>query len=167
MSDKYLYSPWRLDYILSEKPGDCILCRYQDLGSDEENLIVWRGKTCYAMLNRYPYNNGHIMLVPYQHLKNLSDLPPETLAELGVLAQKSEQALHNAYRCEGINIGLNLGKAAGAGVDEHLHVHVVPRWSGDNNFMSVVSGERVIPEDFRTSFVRLREEFQKLMGKGE
>ena len=162
MNERYLYSPWRLDYIQGEKPGDCILCRYQDLGSDEENLIVHRGEHCYVMLNRYPYNNGHIMLVPKPHLRNLQDLPPETLTELGQLATLSERVLQNVYHCHGINLGMNLGEAAGAGIGEHLHLHMVPRWLGDNNFMSVVCGERVIPEPFESSFQRLRAEYRRL-----
>lgn len=163
MNDKYLYSPWRSDYLQSEKPGDCILCRHKDPEHDEENLIVHRGKHCYVMLNRYPYNNGHIMLVPYLHVKNLHDLPAEVMQELGTLAQASENVLQTAYSCEGINIGLNLGRAAGAGIDEHLHIHMVPRWAGDCNFMSVVGGRRVIPEAFEQSFSRLKQEYNKLL----
>lgn len=161
MSDGYLYSPWRLDYIEGEKPEDCILCRFRDTERDQENLIVYRGGCCYVMLNRYPYNNGHIMLVPFLHAKNLSDLPPEVMHELGQLLQISEQVLREAYHCDGINIGINLGQAAGAGIDEHLHIHLVPRWNGDCNFMSVVGGKRVIPEAFELSFARLRREFGK------
>jgi ATP adenylyltransferase len=163
MKDKYIYSPWRLDYIQGEKPGDCVLCRHLDSQKDEENLIVYRGGHCYVMLNRYPYNNGHIMLVPYQHLKNLNDLPSEVLEELGRLMQLCEQVLINAYHCEGINVGINLGRAAGAGIDEHLHIHMVPRWLGDSNFMSVVGGKRVIPEAFETAYKRLRSEFDNLL----
>lgn len=163
MSDKYLYSPWRLDYIQGEKPGDCVLCRHKEDGRDEENLIVHRSEHCYVMLNRYPYNNGHIMLIPYLHLSSLNDLPPEVLEELGRLMQLCEQVLVNAYHCEGINVGINLGRAAGAGIDEHLHVHMVPRWVGDCNFMSVVGGKRVIPEAFEISYERLRSEFDKLL----
>lgn len=167
MNDTYLYSPWRMEYVQSEKRGDCILCRYQDLGNDEENLIVHRGIHCYVMLNRYPYNNGHIMLVPYQHSALLSDLSPEAMAELGTLLQACETSLYQAYSCDGINIGINIGRAAGAGIEEHLHVHLVPRWNGDNNFMSVVCGQRVIPEAFELSYARLREQFGNLLGNKE
>lgn len=167
MSDKYLYSPWRLDYIQNEKPGDCVLCRHKEAGRDKENLILHRSKHCYAMLNRFPYNNGHIMLVPYEHLKSLCDLPSEVLQDLARLMQLCEKVLIDAYACEGINVGVNLGRAAGAGIDEHLHVHMVPRWVGDCNFMSVVGGKRVIPESFGSAYERLRREFEKLPGDGE
>ena len=167
MSDQYLYSPWRLDYIQSEKPDECILCLCQNRGTDEENLVVHRGKHWFAMLNRYPYNNGHIMLAPYLHERRLSDLPDEVMDELGDLLQISEQALQYTYNCDGINIGINLGRAAGAGIEEHLHVHLVPRWNGDSNFMSVVAGQRVIPESFSVSFARLREAFSKILNDNE
>ncbi len=163
MSDQYLYSPWRLDYIQSEKPDECILCLCQSRGTDEENLLVHRGRHWFAILNRYPYNNGHIMLAPYLHRRRLSDLPEEVMDELGDLLQISEQALQYAYNCDGINIGINLGRAAGAGIEEHLHVHLVPRWNGDSNFMSVISGQRVIPESFTSSFARLRAAFFKTL----
>lgn len=167
MSDGYLYSPWRLDYIKGEKPEDCVLCRFRELGLDRENLIVFRGENCYVMLNRYPYNNGHIMLVPYLHVKRVSDLPLEVMNELGRMLQISEQVLYNAYNCDGINIGINLGRAAGAGIDEHLHIHLVPRWNGDCNFMSVVGGKRVIPEAFELSYELLSREYAKLMAPGK
>ncbi len=167
MSDGYLYSPWRLDYIQGEKPEDCVLCRFRDTGRDAENLIVFRGEHCYVMLNRYPYNNGHIMLVPYLHAKALSELPLAVMNDLGRLLQSSEQVLTQAYDCDGINIGINLGRAAGAGIDEHLHIHLVPRWNGDSNFMSVVGGKRVIPEAFELSRERLCRGYSKLLGKEE
>jgi ATP adenylyltransferase len=159
----YLYSPWRLDYILGEKAGDCIMCRYQNLGSDEENLIVHRAKHCYVMLNRYPYNNGHVMVVPYAHKCCLEDLDDAVWQEVSQIIKETERILREVYACDGMNIGLNLGSAAGAGIAQHLHVHLVPRWSGDSNFMSVVSGERVIPESFESAFARLKPQFAKLL----
>lgn len=152
-----------MDYILGEKPEDCILCRYQNLGEDCENLIVWRGKHCYIMLNRYPYNNGHIMIVPYRHADSLGKLDHLALNSLFRLLQAGESALTEVYKCEGINIGLNLGLAAGAGIRDHLHFHMVPRWQGDSNFMSVISGERVIPEAFELSWQKLRDQFAILL----
>lgn len=164
---RYLYSPWRLDYILSEKPGDCVMCRYQQVGNDKDNLILYRGKACYVMLNRYPYNNGHLMIVPYEHKSSLSELEPDTWQEMSELIRSTEAILKEAYHCEGLNIGMNLGCAAGAGIAEHLHVHLVPRWNGDSNFMSVVSGERVIPESFESAWNRLQPLFNNLLsGKG-
>jgi ATP adenylyltransferase len=159
---RYLYSPWRMDYILGEKADDCVMCRYQQLGSDEENLILYRAKHCFVMLNRYPYNNGHLMIIPYAHKSCLSDLDIETWREMSEVLRSTESILRNLYKCDGINIGMNLGCAAGAGIADHLHVHVVPRWTGDSNFMSVVCGERVIPESFESAFFRLQPEFAKL-----
>ena len=167
MSDKeqrqYLYSPWRLDYILGEKPGDCVLCRHQQLGNDRENLIVYRSQYSFVMLNRYPYNNGHLMIVPYTHASELNELDAAIWAEMCDLLRSTEIILKQVYHCDGINIGLNLGAAAGAGIAEHLHVHVVPRWKGDSNFMSVVSGERVIPEAFTQAWEKLSEAYHKLL----
>ena len=163
MSERYLYSPWRIDYILGEKPEDCVLCRFKQEGEDKDNLIVWRGKLAYVMLNRYPYNNGHLMIVPYEHGSCLNDLDEATLMELAKLSQAAEQVFKEQFHCEGVNLGLNLGRAAGAGIEEHLHVHMVPRWLGDDNFMSVIGARRVIPEAFEQSWERLRIAFDRLM----
>lgn len=167
MSKKYLYSPWRIDYIMGEKPEDCVMCRARDHAHDEDNLILYRGKACYIMLNRYPYNNGHLMIVPYAHENRINDLSPETWEEACGLMRICEQAFQEVYHCEGINIGLNLGTASGAGIAEHLHIHMVPRWTGDSNFMSVVSGERVIPEPFETSYKRLKQEILRQISHDE
>jgi len=167
MSERYLYSPWRIDYILGEKPEDCVLCRFKQEGEDKDNLIIWRGKLAYVMLNRYPYNNGHLMIVPYEHKSCLTDLDVATLLELARLSQVTELVFKEQFQCEGINLGLNLGRAAGAGIEEHLHIHMVPRWMGDDNFMSVIGGRRVIPEDFTQSWSRLRSAFANhMMDKG-
>lgn len=163
MSKNYLYAPWRLDYILGEKPGDCVMCRAKDTKHDVENLILYRGETCFVMLNRYPYNNGHLMIVPYAHQSKIADLEPETWQEACKLIRLCESAYHRAYHPDGINIGINLGSAAGAGIAEHLHIHMVPRWHGDSNFMSVVAGERVIPEAFEISYERLKSEISTLV----
>ena len=156
MTKKYLYSPWRIDYILGEKATDCVMCRANSSEDDAANLILHRGKLCYIMLNRYPYNNGHLMIVPYTHKSRLSDLDPDTWHEAADLIRICEQALGEVYHCDGINMGMNLGQAAGAGIAEHLHIHMVPRWHGDSNFMTVVSGERVIPEAFEIAFDKLK-----------
>jgi len=155
----YLYSPWRLQYVAGAKEPGCVLCRHKDSTKDEAHLIIARYKLCYVMLNLYPYNNGHIMVVPYEHRSSLLDLDAATRAELMEVISHSEGILRELYRCDGLNIGLNLGKAAGAGIDEHLHFHLVPRWQGDANFLSVVSGERVIPESIEAAYSRLREAF--------
>ena len=155
----YLYSPWRLEYVAGNKEPGCVLCRHKDESKDEAHLIIARFKHCYVMLNLYPYNNGHIMVVPYAHHSSLPALDEPTRAELMEVISLSESVLRQLYRCDGLNIGLNLGKAAGAGIDEHLHFHLVPRWQGDANFLSVVSGERVIPESLEAAYSRLREAF--------
>jgi ATP adenylyltransferase len=158
----YLYSPWRLSYVAGEKEEGCVLCRHLDPGKDQQHLIVKRFEHCYVMLNLYPYNNGHIMVVPYAHKSSLVDLEPVVRSELIEVMSIAEKILRELYSCDGINIGLNLGKAAGAGIDEHLHFHLVPRWAGDSNFLSVIAGERVIPESFESALQRLAEAFRKV-----
>lgn len=161
--ESYLYSPWRLDYILSEKQDKCIFCHKPAADEDEKHLIVHRSKFCYVILNLYPYNNGHVMVIPFIHTHNLSELPREVLHNLFDTVQLTESILAKVYYCEGINIGINIGKAAGAGVDGHVHVHLVPRWQGDCNFMSVIGGKRVIPEDFNQAYKKLKSEFDKII----
>lgn len=161
MDKKYLYSPWRLDYILSKKAEDCIFCCKPAAHDDEKNLIVYHSKHCFVIMNLYPYNNGHVMVVPYSHVPTLSKLPKTVLNDVFQTVQLTESVLSKVYQCEGINIGINIGKAAGAGVDEHIHVHLVPRWQGDCNFMSVVGGKRVIPEAFERAYTKLKAEFDK------
>jgi len=165
MDKKYLYSPWRLDYILSEKCEGCIFCCKPDAKDDTKQLIVYRTKYSYVILNLYPYNNGHVMAVPYQHAADLSQLSKASLNDLFQVVQLTESVLKDVYNCEGINIGLNIGKAAGAGIDEHIHVHLVPRWQGDCNFMSVVGGKRVIPETFESAYKKLKTAFNKQVKK--
>lgn len=160
---KYLYSPWRLDYILSEKPDECVLCEIQKHEDDKGNMIVWRARHCYVMLNRYPYNNGHLMIVPMRHECSLGKLSHSEWAEMADFIRICEKALNDVYKCQGVNIGMNLGSAAGAGISEHLHIHLVPRWEGDSNFMSVVSGERVIPEPFDTAWENLHQAMITIM----
>ena len=159
---KYLYSPWRLDYILSAKSNECIFCFKPKAGDDAKHLIVHRSRHCYVIMNLFPYNNGHIMVVPYKHVSSLSAIGKAAYNDLFATVRLAEKVLNEVYKCEGMNIGLNLGKAAGAGVDEHLHVHLVPRWTGDSNFMSVIGGERVIPEAFDTAYKKLRAAFKKI-----
>jgi ATP adenylyltransferase len=169
-----LWSPWRLPYILSggEAKG-CIFCdpsthSGQDRSDpdqppfDQSSLIVFRGRTCYVILNLYPYNNGHLMVVPNRHIPSLAAATHEELCELIELTRRSELALIEAYRPHGMNMGINLGKPAGAGVLDHVHMHVVPRWNGDTNFMSVVGQTRVLPEELPDSAAKLRPIFDKL-----
>jgi ATP adenylyltransferase len=152
-----LWSPWRLEYITGgERKTGCIFC------DADRSLVVFEGAACYVILNLYPYNNGHLMVVPRRHVGTLGALQPEELGEIASLTQRCEAALTEAYHPHGFNIGINVGKSAGAGVLDHLHVHVVPRWSGDTNFMTVVATMRVLPEDLSASAERLRPIFAKL-----
>ncbi len=158
---KYLYSPWRLEYILSNKEEGCIFCHKPEAKDDSRHLIVHRSKHCFVIMNLYPYNNGHIMVVPIEHSPTLARLSESAYRDLFATVRLAEQVLCEAYKCEGMNIGVNIGKAAGAGVDGHVHVHLVPRWLGDVNFMTVVGGQRVIPESFETAYKKLKAAFRK------
>jgi len=163
----HLWSPWRLDYVTSEKPaGGCVFCRAISHDSAGEPvldpLVVFNGSFAFVILNRYPYNNGHVMVVPKRHLASLVDLRSEELQEIAVLTRRSEAVLREAYQLQGINVGINLGKAAGAGIEEHLHVHLVPRWSGDTNFMAVIGETRVLPEALASTASRLGPIFARL-----
>ena len=154
----YLWTPWRYRYM-AEAAGQqtgCIFCSALEKKDDLETLIVFRGKKNFILLNRYPYTSGHVMIVPYAHIPDLKDCDAETLAEMMLLAQRVEGALAAAYKPDGFNLGMNLGRAAGAGVTGHVHLHVLPRWIGDANFMSVVGETRVEPEDLRTTYEKLR-----------
>lgn len=165
MNKKYLYSPWRLDYILSDKTDSCIFCCIPEASDDAKNLIPFRSRHCFVMLNLYPYNNGHVMVVPYKHVSSLSQLSKAVLNDLFATVQLTESVLNKVYKCEGMNIGINIGKAAGAGIDGHVHVHLVPRWNGDCNFMTVVGGKRVIPEAFEVAYKKINKAFQTVMQK--
>ena len=159
-----LWSPWRLEYVTSSKPDTgCVFCDAPRL-PPPDSLIVYQRDLCYVILNLYPYNNGHLMVVPYSHTPSLGSLTAGELHEMADLMQLSEKALLEAYRPHGINVGVNLGKPAGAGVLEHVHMHVVPRWNGDTNFMTVVGETRVLPEDLAQSAARLKPVFQALAG---
>ncbi|MCL4464871.1 MAG: HIT domain-containing protein [Chloroflexi bacterium] len=155
---KRLWTPWRMEYILSDKTDfetGCLFCSKARQGNDRENLILYRGQRTFIILNLYPYNNGHLMVVPYEHTRNVDELDEATLAEMMSEAKRAVQALEKAMSPDGFNIGINIGKSAGAGVDNHVHMHVVPRWVGDSNFMPVVSETRLIPEDPQTTYERL------------
>jgi ATP adenylyltransferase len=142
-------------------PTGCIFC--EALGREADDpLLLYRGRTCFVILNLYPYNNGHLMVVPNRHVAALAGAEPGELAELMALTRHAEIALTEAYRPQGLNVGMNLGRPAGAGVADHLHVHVVPRWNGDTNFMSVVGNVRVLPEELAATAARLRPVFERL-----
>jgi ATP adenylyltransferase len=153
----YLWAPWRYRYIAEASKHDgCIFCDAVAANDDANTLIVLRAEKNFVILNRFPYTTGHVMVVPYAHTPDLSAAEPETLAEMMRLAQRVQTALETTYHPEGYNIGMNLGRAAGAGVIGHLHLHVLPRWAGDSNFMTVIGETRVGPEELSTTYERLR-----------
>lgn len=157
-----MYAPWRHAYVTSApEPGTCVFCAAPS--TDEGRaLIVHEGETAYVILNLFPYTSGHLMVVPRRHVSALGALSSDELQEIGVLTQMSERVLTEAYRPEGINVGMNLGRPAGAGIADHLHVHLVPRWTGDTNFMTVVGEVRVLPEELSETAVRLRPFFERI-----
>ena len=150
-----------MEYILSEKSEGCIFCDMLAAGDDRACHILHRGQQAFVVLNRYPYNNGHLLVVPYEHVATLEALDDETLMELMQLVNRAMAALRQTMSPNGFNIGVNLGKAAGAGVDDHMHVHVVPRWEGDTNFMAVLAGTRMVPEMLDQTCSRLAAVFRE------
>ncbi|HEX2233776.1 MAG TPA: HIT domain-containing protein [Thermoleophilaceae bacterium] len=156
MAEQRLWAPWRMEYIESEKSGECIFCAALDSDDDAGKYVLHRGERCFVMLNAYPYTSGHLMVAPNGHVDSLEALDGDTLLELMTLTQRSLGAIGEAYGPEGFNIGVNQGKVAGAGVEDHVHLHVVPRWAGDTNFMPVVGGARVLPQSLADSFEALK-----------
>jgi len=156
---KPLWAPWRIEYIRGEKDGACFLCRMFSEDTDRENLILFRGKTCVVNMNRYPYNSGHLMVSPLRHIAELDELTADEEQEFSELTRRAVAALRAALQPEGFNIGINLGAAAGAGLKEHLHRHIVPRWVGDTNFMPVVGGTHVVPEALLETYDLLAKHF--------
>ncbi|HTS13949.1 MAG TPA: HIT domain-containing protein [Candidatus Limnocylindrales bacterium] len=153
----YLWTPWRYRYIADAGKNDgCVFCDAVAANDDRKMLIILRQKKNFVILNRFPYTSGHVMVAPYAHIADLAAADSETLGEMMELAQRMQVALGKAYHPEGYNIGMNMGRAAGAGVTGHIHLHVLPRWAGDSNFMTVVSETRVEPEDLDTTYERLR-----------
>lgn len=153
----YLWTPWRYRYIAdAARDTGCIFCDAVAANDDVKSQIVFRGDTCFVILNRFPYTSGHVMVVPYAHVADLAAADPEMLSEMMRISQRVQVALQQTYHPDGFNLGMNLGRAAGAGVTGHLHMHVLPRWSGDANFMTVVGETRVEPEDLTTTYEKLR-----------
>jgi ATP adenylyltransferase len=159
-----LWTPWRMSYVggggSAEKPAGCIFCVKPAEDRDQENLILGRTERAYVLLNLYPYNSGHLMVVPNLHTGDLSTLPPDIGADVLALTQKSIAALTDEYRPQGFNVGMNLGEIAGGSVSAHLHVHVVPRWGGDTNFMPITADTKVLPETLDQTYRRLRPYFE-------
>ena len=153
-----LWAPWRIRYILGEREAGCFFCRKSQEADDAKNLVLIRDRTCFALLNTFPYNAGHIMVAPYKHTGEIDDLAEQELADLTALVVRCKKLLARAMKPQGFNIGLNLGKAAGAGVDDHVHWHIVPRWTGDKNFMPVIADTHVVPQALDELYTELRKQ---------
>ncbi len=160
--EKPLWAPWRMEFIHAEKPAGCIFCIFpaeHGEEADERNLIVHRSPAAFTILNRYPYNNGHVMVVPRAHVSRLEDLPADAFSDLQAELRRAVAVIRKVYAPEGMNVGMNLGKVAGAGIADHLHWHIVPRWGGDTNFMPVLADTKVMIEHLETSWTRIRDGF--------
>ncbi|SFM59470.1 HIT family protein [Thermodesulforhabdus norvegica] len=158
---KNLWAPWRIDYILGKREPYCIFCPEGGGLSDEERLILYRGKRIMVVMNKYPYNNGHLLIAPWRHVSDITELSRDELLDINLCIQHSVSILRKVMKPTGFNIGLNLGESAGAGIKEHIHFHVVPRWDGDTNFMAALADIRCIPEHLRSTYEKLRPYFQK------
>ncbi|MGQ9492897.1 MAG: HIT family protein [Anaerolineae bacterium] len=159
---KRIWAPWRMKYIAGEKPHNCVLCEALQASDDAAHYILYRGKKAVLMLNLYPYINGHLMVVPYLHVGDLMELDEETLSDMMLLTKKGLQALRGAMNNpHGFNVGINLGRVAGAGIQDHVHIHIVPRWEGDTNFMPVLADVRIIPESLDDTYNKLSAALRK------
>jgi ATP adenylyltransferase len=159
-----IWAPWRSEYIASSdsadaQPQGCIFCRLHSDNNDEASFIIHRAAHNFIVLNAYPYTSGHLLIVPYEHISELDAAPKETTDELMDLTKRSQTALRDAYQPEGFNMGMNLGRPAGAGIADHIHIHILPRWIGDTNFMTTSGDTRIISEDLRTTYQKLRGKF--------
>lgn len=159
-----LWAPWRAAYVGGSQPEGCLFCRLAAEEPGEANLVLERAATSYLMLNAYPYNAGHVMAVPLRHIPDLDGLDDAERADLLAAAARAVRALQRAYGPDGYNLGMNMGRAAGAGITDHVHLHVVPRWTGDTNFLPVLGETKVIPEDLATTYARLRAALASLGG---
>jgi ATP adenylyltransferase len=153
MADHRIWAPWRLKYVSkANQQTECVFCAKPEEGDDRQALIVHRGERCYVILNLYPYTSGHLMVAPFEHVGRVQDVDAATTAEMMDLAQQAIRKLEDVYSPEGFNLGLNQGRVAGAGVDGHIHLHVVPRWAGDNNYMPIVADTRVMPQSLEETY---------------
>lgn len=162
MSEEILWAPWRMEYILGEKEEECIFCSKPKADEDRRNLILLRGEHNFVIMNKYPYNNGHLMVVPYRHTADFNSLDTKESLEMMSVISQCMEVIKRAIHPEGFNIGMNLGKSAGAGIDEHIHFHIVPRWAADTNFMPVLGHTKVISEGLRETWDKFKAEFDKL-----
>jgi len=160
-----IWSPWRMQYIQNSEPStECVFCKVISDQDDEKNLVLFRGENAIVMLNRYPYTSGHLMVIPMVHESSYEALNADVLQKIMVLVSHATQVLRNVYHPDGFNMGVNIGTAAGAGIAEHVHFHIVPRWFGDNNFMTATADTRVLPERLEDTFVRLNAVWKQIKG---
>lgn len=160
---KQLWAPWRMAYVGKDsEPEECVFCLQEKAHQDQERLVLHRGRHCFVVMNKFPYSNGHLLIVPFRHTSELETLCDEERLELFELLIRAQETLKRSFHPQGFNIGINLGKVGGAGVTEHLHIHIVPRWLGDTNFMPVFSDIRVIPQHLEATYKVLRKGFEAL-----
>ena len=157
---EHIWAPWRIEYIQMEKPKGCILCNKPKQNNNALNYILYRGSKNFIIMNKYPYNMGHLMITPYRHVANLDELTKKERDEHFEIVSRSIKLLRQVFNPNGFNIGINMGKVAGAGIEEHFHTHLVPRWVGDTNFMPVVSSTSVVPEALAETYAKLKDKFQ-------
>ena len=162
---KTLWAPWRISYLDTPQDNNCIFCDKPKDTKDKENFILYRGKLSFVMMNLYPYNNGHLMVSPYKHISSITKLESEDLFDLLKVTQISTQILENVFNPGGFNIGMNIGKSGGAGFADHVHIHIVPRWNGDTNFMPVLSETKVMPEHLNSTYDKLLPSFKDIKPK--
>jgi len=159
---KVMWAPWRIEYIRSPKHEGCIFCDFPRENRDEERLILYRGEKAFVIMNNYPYNPGHVMVVPYRHVAKWEELTDDELLEIMKLSQLMIRAIKRAMNPDGFNMGVNLGRVAGAGIDTHVHLHIVPRWNGDTNFMPVVADTKVIPQSLADAYKELKKAIESI-----
>ena len=162
---KTIFAPWRYKYVTAGKTDKCIFCDKKEVVSseiDEATFLLNRGEYCFIILNKYPYMTGHIMVVPYRHICQIDQLTSEEMTEMMNLVQASSIAIKEVYNCHGFNMGMNIGSAAGAGIDDHLHMHLMPRWQGDTNFITSIGDTRIVPEDLDETYQKLKNSLNKI-----
>ncbi|WP_297501912.1 HIT domain-containing protein [Thermococcus sp.] len=160
---KILWAPWRIEYIRSPKHDGCIFCDFPKENRDRDRLILHRGEKAFVIMNNYPYNPGHVMIAPYRHVGRWEDLTDEELLEMMKLSQLMIRAIKKAMKPDGFNLGVNLGRVAGAGIEDHIHLHIVPRWNGDTNFMPVIADTKVIPESLQDAYDELKRTINEIL----
>lgn len=155
-----LWAPWRLEYIVAEKANECIFCAFPGQDNDEANRILYRGEHAFVIMNAFPYSNGHLLIPPYRHIADPGELTDDENLEIMRLVKMSCNALKQMCKPDGFNIGMNVGTVAGAGIADHVHIHIVPRWNGDTNFMPVLADVKIIPEALETTYKNLKKQFE-------